>query len=85
MSNALSRLNFFKKNCKIDYFLDVVDSIMLLSNLSPDEKVQEFQRNYRIYGNEFIWFDSFLKKLVGSVKEEDKENGSNQKNVQKRI
>ena len=45
---------------------------MLLRILSPDEKIQKFQRNCRINCNEFIWLHSFLKKLVGSVKEKDK-------------
>ena len=67
-----------KSDSKINHFLDIFNNT-LLSQLPPEEKVQDFQKYCRIYYVDFIKLYFHLKKLAGlkKEKEENKKNGIN--------
>ena len=59
-----------KSDCKINHFLGIVNNI-LLSQLPPEEKIQDFQKYFRIYYVDFIKLHFYLKKLASLEKEKE--------------
>ena len=72
-----------KSSCKIS---DNVGNIILLSGLSKEEKISEFQKHCRDYYQTFLWLHFYLKGLAVLVKEKEEEkNGDNKENDPTRI
>ena len=83
--NRYHDLIFNKSSCKISNCLNV-GNIILLSGLSNEEKICEFQKHCRNYYQNFLCFHFYLKGLAVLVKEkEDEKNGDNKENDPTRI
>ena len=65
-----------KSSCKICDFL-IVGNIILLSGLSKEEKISEFQKHCRNYYQNFLWLHFYLKGRTVLVKEKEEKNGDN--------
>ena len=84
-SNHCHDLICNKSSCEISDIFNV-GNIILLSGLSKEEKISEFQKHCRDYYQTFLWLHFYLKGLAVLVKEKEEEkNGDNKENDPARI
>ena len=63
-------LNCFKPYCRLNMYPDLVNKILLSSDLSTEQKVERLQYQSRLYYQEFSWLYFRLKFLASRVRKD---------------